>query len=192
MPTVKKTQAQRREETRQNVLNSACKIFGAKGFERTALEDIAQDAGMTISPIYHYFNNKLELFTEVTEFMEDILISKIRVFHNQDNELPLQQGWDDFLKLCQDKNFVQIVLLDAPHILGRERWHQSKVVSQFYRIIDNSKLFNAPTMPLLEHDKELILRMLTAAFAEAALMLANNPEYDSSTIIQHFISMLEH
>ena len=65
----RRTQAERREESRQAVLDSACRLFGARGYAATSLEDIAADCGLTIRPIYHYFGNKLALFTAVNEVM---------------------------------------------------------------------------------------------------------------------------
>ena len=60
--TQRRTQAQRREETQGKVLACARQLFGEKGYQGTALEDIASEAGTTIRPIYHYFGNKEALF----------------------------------------------------------------------------------------------------------------------------------
>ena len=57
----RRTQAQRREETQQAVLDSASRLFGEKGYAGTSLEEIAADCGLTIRPIYHYFGNKKAL-----------------------------------------------------------------------------------------------------------------------------------
>jgi hypothetical protein len=48
MKKTRRTQAQRRAETRAAVLESACRLFGAKGYADTSLEEIAADCGMTI------------------------------------------------------------------------------------------------------------------------------------------------
>ena len=66
----RQTQAERRETTQIKVLESACRIFGSKGYADTSLKDIAADLGLTITPIYHYFGNKQSLFLAVTEAME--------------------------------------------------------------------------------------------------------------------------
>ena len=48
-----KTQRQRREETQQKILDSACRVFGEKGYSDTALDDIATGGGVTEGPVYH-------------------------------------------------------------------------------------------------------------------------------------------
>ena len=66
----RRTQAQRRAASRQAVLDSACRLFGEKGYTGTSLEEIAEDCGLTIRPIYHYFGNKKALFAAVNQVME--------------------------------------------------------------------------------------------------------------------------
>lgn len=58
------------EVTRQQLLKSALRVFGEKGFAATRLEDIAEAANVTRGAIYHHFGNKQELF--VTLFKERI------------------------------------------------------------------------------------------------------------------------
>ena len=65
----RRTQAQRREQSRQAVLESACKLFGQRGYADTSLEDICADCGLTIRPVYHYFGNKKSLFEAVNDHM---------------------------------------------------------------------------------------------------------------------------
>ncbi len=65
----KRTQAERREQSRNAVLESACRLFGDRGYANTSLEDIAADCNLTIRPIYHYFGSKKDLFSAVTEHM---------------------------------------------------------------------------------------------------------------------------
>ena len=67
-PAKRRTQEQRRNESRQAVLDSACRLFGDKGYADTSLEEIAADCGLTIRPIYHYFGNKKALFAAVLQF----------------------------------------------------------------------------------------------------------------------------
>ena len=57
----RRTQAERRAQSRQAVLDSACRLFGEKGYADTSLEEISADCGLTIRPVYHYFGNKKSL-----------------------------------------------------------------------------------------------------------------------------------
>ena len=77
--TRRKTQAQRREESSKAVLESATRLFGEHGYADTSLEQIAEDCGLTIRPIYHYFGNKKALFAAVNDAMEARILEAMDV-----------------------------------------------------------------------------------------------------------------
>lgn len=49
------------EQTRSLILDTAERVFAAKGVSRTTLADIAQAAGLTRGAIYWHFDNKVDL-----------------------------------------------------------------------------------------------------------------------------------
>lgn len=162
-----RTQQQRRDGTSQAVLESACALFGARGYQDTALEDIAMDCGTTIRPIYHYFKSKKNLFLAVTEHMEQKLFESLQTVNAHNNEpAALLNYWETFTSFGQDAAFRQIVLVDAPSILGRERWENSPVVTLAIDIL-------CSLVPQLRPESRiLVARMLVAALTEAALALS--------------------
>lgn len=162
-----RTQQQRRDGTSQAVLESACVLFGARGYQDTALEDIALDCGTTIRPIYHYFKSKKNLFLAVTEHMEQKLFESLQTVNARNNEpASLLNYWETFTSFGQDAAFRQIVLVDAPSILGRERWENSPVVTLAIDIL-------CSLVPHLRPESRiLVARMLVAALTEAALALS--------------------
>ena len=171
----RRTQAERRAETRALVLESACRLFGSKGYADTSLEEIAAACGTTIRPIYHYFGGKRELFAAVNEVMEE------RILHAQQGAADADAGtvnaWRAFLELCSDPGFRRVVLVDAPNVLGRERWQQSAVTRAslaLFRGVDAGDDARA----------ELVARMLVAALGEAALSIAesDDPERTSRQV----------
>jgi len=58
---LKRTKAEA-DVTRQQLLESALRVFSEKGYAATRLSDIAVAAGVTRGAIYHHFGNKKELF----------------------------------------------------------------------------------------------------------------------------------
>jgi AcrR family transcriptional regulator len=54
--------AQSSEETYRRILAAARRCFSEQGYERTAIADIAREAGVTPRAIYHYVESKRELF----------------------------------------------------------------------------------------------------------------------------------
>ncbi len=53
------------EQTRITILNAATEIFIVKGFDGTAMLDIAKQAGVNSALLYHYFDNKKNLWKAV-------------------------------------------------------------------------------------------------------------------------------
>jgi AcrR family transcriptional regulator len=61
------TQAERREETREQVLAAAARVFAARGFHATSLDAIAEEAGFSRGAVYYNFADKEELFLELLD-----------------------------------------------------------------------------------------------------------------------------
>jgi AcrR family transcriptional regulator len=174
----RRTQAQRREESSQAVLDSATRLFGERGYANTSLEDIAADCNLTIRPIYHYFGNKKALFEAVNERMEQRILHSMSAARGSVSlESAMRDSWRGYLDLCDDPAFRQIVLVDGANVLGRERW-ASSVVSQ-----------RALAMLQAERDQsqsdfrsELVSRVLMGAFTEAAVMVAAAEDLESAKV----------
>lgn len=66
----RRTQAERVEQTRSRLLESAARGFSTYGYGNVRLEDIARDAGYTRGALYHLFANKDELALAVIDWVE--------------------------------------------------------------------------------------------------------------------------
>jgi AcrR family transcriptional regulator len=67
MKRKRKTQAERREETREQVLAAAARVFARNGFHATSLEAVAEEAGFSRGAVYYNFADKEELFLELLD-----------------------------------------------------------------------------------------------------------------------------
>ena len=52
---------------REKLLEIACKAFGQKGYDRTSVDDLLAEAGVSPSNFYYHFKSKEELAIEVLE-----------------------------------------------------------------------------------------------------------------------------
>lgn len=55
------------EFRRSEILLAATKVFGAKGYDGTRMDDIAEEAGMAKATVYVYFRSKDEIYVQVVE-----------------------------------------------------------------------------------------------------------------------------
>ncbi|MCL2847437.1 MAG: TetR/AcrR family transcriptional regulator [Firmicutes bacterium] len=62
MPRTKEYGEIKRAETREKILSSAVSLFAKKGLAATSAVDIAQNAGVSVGLMYHYYKTKEEVF----------------------------------------------------------------------------------------------------------------------------------
>jgi AcrR family transcriptional regulator len=61
------TQAERRDETREQLIAASARVFSRRGFHGTSLEAIAEEAGFSRGAVYYNFADKEELFLELLD-----------------------------------------------------------------------------------------------------------------------------
>jgi len=67
----------RESERKKQILNSAIKVFGKKGFQNATIAEIAKDAGVGDATIYEYFRNKEDLLLAIPVEVTKELIPQI-------------------------------------------------------------------------------------------------------------------
>jgi AcrR family transcriptional regulator len=67
MKRKRKTQTERREETRELLLEAASRMIAKRGFHATSLDSIAEEAGFSRGAVYYNFADKEELFLELLD-----------------------------------------------------------------------------------------------------------------------------
>jgi AcrR family transcriptional regulator len=67
-----KTQKQfQSEQTRQQIIDAAARLFASKGFNGTSMSDLASATGLTKGAFYHHFENKDALFFAVIQSVRE-------------------------------------------------------------------------------------------------------------------------
>jgi AcrR family transcriptional regulator len=64
-------QAQLIAARRTQILDAATRVFARKGFNRSTIRDVAQDAGVADGTIYNYFANKTDLLFGLLDRLND-------------------------------------------------------------------------------------------------------------------------
>ena len=123
-----RTQADRSAATRAALVRAARPLFAQHGFAGVGTETIVQAAGVTRGALYHHFADKTELFAAVFEEVERDVMKRIATTiagsGTTDPLAMMQLGADAWLDACADPEVQRIVLLDAPAVLGWERWRE--------------------------------------------------------------------
>jgi AcrR family transcriptional regulator len=119
--------ADRSDATRAALVEAARELFAAHGYAAVATEEIVRAAGVTRGALYHHFAGKRELFEAVYEDVERRLVERIAASAMSAAHDPLsalEAGAQAFLDACEDPAVQRVALLDAPSVLGWERWRE--------------------------------------------------------------------
>lgn len=84
----RQTQAERRKETRDHVVEAAARVFARRGFHATSLEAIGDEAGFSRGAVYYNFADKEELFLELLDRRcAERALDLRQVFANTDDDV---------------------------------------------------------------------------------------------------------
>lgn len=84
----RQTQAERRKETRDHVVEAAARVFARRGFHATSLEAIGDEAGFSRGAVYYNFADKEGLFLELLDRRcAERALDLRQVFANTDDDV---------------------------------------------------------------------------------------------------------
>jgi AcrR family transcriptional regulator len=113
-------------ETRQALVAAGRALFGALGYAGTSVDDLARHAGVTTGALYHHFATKADLFETVFEQLEAELAEQSNQAARKARTplAGLKVGFDAFLDATLEPDVQRIVLVDAPAVLGIDRYYE--------------------------------------------------------------------
>lgn len=166
------TQGERSEATRTKLLAVARKLFRARGYADTSLDDIAARAGVTKGAFYHHFEDKKAIFTAVFEEAEQQLVEAAAAGgRGGDVWSRFRAGCRAFLEASMDPGIQRVALRDAPVVLGWEVWREiaarhslGVIEAGLTGAMATGQVRSRPTKPLA--------RLLFGALCEGARMVA--------------------
>jgi AcrR family transcriptional regulator len=167
--------ADQSEATRQALIAAARRLFAERGYADVSTEEIVQAAGVTRGALYHHYAGKLELFEAVYEDVERQLVESIAASAMasaaSDPLSALRAGAEAFLDACEDPAVQRIALVDAPSVLGWERWREigmrygfGLVHATLEAAMEAGQIDRAPSTPLAH--------LLLGAIDEGAMLIA--------------------
>lgn len=170
-----------REATAAALVTEARRQFTHSGYAAVRLTDIVAALQMTKGALYHHYAGKLELFrAAVMEVQQEVGERVAAAAEAQANPWEeLVAGCEAFLTAHADPEVHQIMLVDAPAVLGWQEWRAlddaasgKLLVEVLESLITSGTIAQQPVEPLA--------RLLSGAMNEAAMWLA---ETSSSTAL---------
>ena len=91
------------EVRKQEILDTALKLFGENGYEKTSMTDIAKAIGVAQGLCYRYFPSKEALFDSALEQYADILVEQF-VGSEKDDHKTLRQIIEDMPSTMEERD----------------------------------------------------------------------------------------
>src|SRR6516165_3649411 len=143
MEIKRRTQEERSAATRHALISAARGLWGQRGYAEVGTPEIAKEAGVTRGAMYHQFADKAALFSAV----------------------------DAWLEVSADPEVRQLILLDAPSVLG---WPAFRDVAQRYSLGMTEQLITEAVRAgqLAPQPMRPLAHVLIGALDEAAMVIA--------------------
>lgn len=117
----RRTNRERTEATRNDLIAAARKLFTEQSYAETATPDIVAAAGVTRGALYHHFADKQALFRAVVEQEAEAVAAEIE--RAAEPALSAREaliaGSDAYLAAMRAPGRTRLLLLDGPAVLGR-------------------------------------------------------------------------
>ncbi|OBB68534.1 MULTISPECIES: TetR/AcrR family transcriptional regulator [unclassified Mycobacterium] len=175
MESKRRTQEERSAATRDALIAAARKLWGLRGYAEVGTPEIAAVAGVTRGAMYHQFADKAALFREVVEAVERDVMARMGTLVAESGATTpadaIRAAVDAWLEVSGDPEVRQLMLLDAPSVLG---WAGFRDVAQRYSLGMTEQLITEAIRAgqLAKQPVRPLAHVLIGALDEAAMLIA--------------------
>jgi AcrR family transcriptional regulator len=163
--------------TRDQLIEVATRLFAEHGYEGTSIEAVLSAAGVSRGALYHHFAGKEALFEAVVSAVsEQVTVELTEAVRGCADPLDAMRtaaiAWID---LAADPVIQRVVLVDAPSVLGWDRWRAMDdgrtlgAMRAMLQAISDSGRLPAELVGPFSH-------MILAALDEIVMVIARAPD----------------
>jgi AcrR family transcriptional regulator len=184
--------------TRGQLIEVATRLFAEHGYEGTSIEAVLSAAGVSRGALYHHFAGKEALFEAVVSAVSEQVTAKLTeaVRGCADPLDAMRTAALAWIDLAADPVIQRVVLVDAPSVLGWDRWRAMDdgrtlgAMRAMLQAISDSGRLPAELVGPFSH-------MILAALDEIVLVIARAPDSEAAvaegrTAVQALLDRLLH
>jgi AcrR family transcriptional regulator len=163
---------ERGQATRAHLVDVATRLFAAHGYDGTSIEAVLADAGVSRGSLYHHFPGKDALFLAVLEGVGARIGAQAADIMRdaRDPVAALRAGCLAWIRLAGDPVVQQIMLIDAPAVLGWQRWRE--LDEQNLGELRAALTYAAEAGSIERRHVDMFAHIVLAAANEVAMMIA--------------------
>jgi len=189
---------ERKEETRQELLASAIRLFADQGFHNTSMQQIAAASGYTTGAIYWHFRDKDDLFLAAFESFAITRVGEVEEAMATGETLPERAGrtadrW--MARQAADPRFLVVALEFVAHAWRNQALRPAvatraaavRLATQ--RIIEREARAAELVLPMPAYELATVMRELGVGLALAKLV---DPDAFPDTLYGDFVETFFH
>ena len=186
--------AERGQATRTHLIEVATGLFATHGYEGTSIDGVRAGSGASRGSLYHHFAGKDALFLAVLENVGTMVTDQVTAAMRgaPDPVAELRAGSLAWIRRAGDPVIRQVVLVDAPLVLGWERWRELDEQGNL-GFIRTALTYAAGQGRLDPHHVDAYAHIVLAAANEVTMMIvrADDPAAALSAEETAFTSFLD-
>ena len=163
--------------TREQLVEVATRLFAERGYEDTSIEAVLGAAGVSRGALYHHFAGKEALFEAVVSAVSDQVTTELAevIRDCADPVDAMRTAALAWISLAADPVIQRVVLVDAPSVLGWDRWRAMDdgrtlgAMRAMLQAISDSGRLPAELVGPFSH-------MILAALDEIVMVIARAPD----------------
>jgi AcrR family transcriptional regulator len=169
--------------TREHLLAVATALFAEHGYEATSIDAVLQESGASRGSLYHHFKGKDALFEAVLEALETDVGRRTTeaAAGLPDPAAALRAGCLEWIRIAREPVIQQILLIDAPAVLGWQRWRALEE-RHALGLIKGALTAIAGRGGLAPELVEVFSHVVLAAIDEIALFVAGSDSPDAAMV----------
>ncbi len=124
------------ERRKEEIMDAAFKVFSARGYHNTTVDDVAREAGISKGTCYQYFTGKEDIFIATMERTLDTLLAEADAAAGDAQDALMRLGIEGltFVSKYRDLQFMLMGLISEA-LVGNERMRE-KAAEVFGRVAD--------------------------------------------------------
>ena len=115
--------AKTKEERRNEIIETAGKLFEEKGYEQTQVQDIVNEIGVAKGLFYYYFKSKDEVMEELADRYADAIIDAVNKLMDKDISTfdKINRIFQIFIDSAEKKSGIFMGILNVKNGITHER-----------------------------------------------------------------------
>tara|TARA_Y100000994_G_scaffold222015_1_gene202016 strand:- start:320 stop:913 length:594 start_codon:yes stop_codon:yes gene_type:complete len=127
-----------KDNSKEQILEAAMKVFVKNGFSETRMEDIAENSGLSKGAIYHHYKSKKDLFLALIDFWEEYFFFKI--FFNKDVESKksadlLRDMASDMIETFKNRKYILLAELEFWSLANHDEDVRAKTEALYIKLM---------------------------------------------------------